>query len=830
MNSLCFTLLAAFWLGQSPMEGQRLDRQGDPLPPNALVRLGSLRFRGDATTVSRAIAISPNGKMLATTEIGPVVRVWEAATGKLLHELRGHTRSIADIAFSPDGKILASAGFDKSVRLWNIEKEEAQLQLDQVTEQITSVVFSPDGTLIAGGCQDATIRVWGAHTGKEKRQIKGHGSSVTSIVFSMDGKMLASGSTDNTVGMWETATGKEIRRLEGHLSGVHAVAFSPDGKRLFSASLLAESLGISSYASSSGPKPFLDKDSSLRIWDVASGKALLTLSGPKNGSHSLICAPDGKTVAAVGGDNTVHLFDTATGQELWQVGGKNPWVRGAVFTDAGKTLITAGDTAIQTWDAATGKEIPREVGHFRCVCAAAFSPDGNIVATGSWDHTIRLWDAANGVELFVLRGHKGGILSVAFSPDGALLASASEDRTLRLWDTKTGKENSILKGHEDFAQTVGFSADGKTLVSGGVDRSTRVWDIANGQQISSHPLVTQTRISRFAVAPDGKQLAYVNLEGKPAAESVVRVVDAATGKETWRLPAEKFGVNCLVFSRSGQILATGSNDGSVCLWDLTTGAQRRMLMGQKGDAVVSALAFSDDDRVLAAGGMDRIVRVYELATGRERLRFEGAPSCYSLAFDPASKRLVSGHFNSTALIWDVGAPQPGNINLALARRKALWEDMKDEDAKKAFQALKELAGDKESVTFIRDQVKLVNTEDMARIDGWIIDLNSDNFATRQKATTELRRLGAAAGSKLAIVLKDQPGLEMAGRVKNLLAVLKQQTLEMEAVRTLRAVEMLERVASAEARQMLDAVAQRCVWLQPSEQARAALRRMGGKMP
>ncbi len=286
MNPLYITLLATFWLS----EGERLDRQGDPLPPDALVRLGSLRFRGHAATVSRAIAISLDGKTLATTEIGPVVRVWEAATGKLLHELRGHTKTIADISFSPDGKILASAGFDKTVRLWNIEKGEAQLQLDQATEQITSVAFSPDGTLIAGGCQDATIRVWDAHTGKEKRQNKGHGSGVTSIVFSMDGKILASGSTDNTVGLWNTVTGKEIRRFEGHLSGVHALAFSPDGKRLFSGSLIAESLGISSYASSSGPKPFLDKDSSLRIWDVASGKTLCILAGPKNGSHSLICA------------------------------------------------------------------------------------------------------------------------------------------------------------------------------------------------------------------------------------------------------------------------------------------------------------------------------------------------------------------------------------------------------------------------------------------------------------------------------------------------------------------------------------------------------------
>ncbi len=588
-----------------------------------------------------------------------------------------------------------------------------------------------------------------------------------------------------------------MRRFEGHQSGVHAVAFSPDGKKLFSGSRPTESLGISSFARSSGPKPFQDKNSSLRIWNVASGIVRFILPGPIQGVDSLICAPDGKTVAVVGGDYTVGLYDTATGQELWQVGGEIPWVRRAVFADRGKMLITAGDTAIHTRDTATGKEIPRVVGHSRCICAVAFAPDGNMVATGSWDHTIRLWDSVKGAELFVLKGHQGGIMSVAFSPDGALLASASEDRTLRIWDTKTGKESRSFKGHEDFAEAVGFSADGKVLVSGGVDRTMRLWDVAGGQQISRQPLAAQTRISKVAVAPDGKQLALLNLEGKPAGESVVRVYETDTGKEIRKLPAGGFGVNCLVFSRSGKILATGNHDGTVSLWDLATGEQSRI--GQKGDAAVSSLAFSDNGRVLAAGGLDRTVRIQELATGLERLRFEGPPNCYSLAFDPAGKRLVSGWFNSTAIIWDVGVGLSERPALTVEQRNSLWEDLKSADAKKAYQAIKELAGEpKHSVALIRDQVRLVAEEDLARIDRLIAELDSDNFATRQKATTELKKLGSTAAGKLSKVIEGGPSLELTGRVRILLATLKQQPLETEALRTLRAIEVLECIGTAEA--------------------------------
>ncbi len=297
MNPLCLTIIVAVWIGQpqpndplgTKKQAERVDRQGDPLPPAALLRLGSMRFRGDAYAVSRAVAASPDRKTLASTEIGSVVRLWDAATGHLLRELRGHTGVVVDIAFSPDGKVLATAGSDKTVRLWNTDSGEERLRLETPPLAITSVAFSPDGAEIAGGCHDATIRLWDARTGKEKRKINGHRAGVTSITFAPDGKTLASGSLDNTVGLWETATSNAVRRFEGHQSEVHAVAFSPDGKKLFSGSRQMQSLGISSFANRAAPKPFLDKDGSMRIWDVATGQARHFLAGPKHGVHSLTC-------------------------------------------------------------------------------------------------------------------------------------------------------------------------------------------------------------------------------------------------------------------------------------------------------------------------------------------------------------------------------------------------------------------------------------------------------------------------------------------------------------------------------------------------------------
>ncbi len=326
----------------------------------------------------------------------------------------------------------------------------------------------------------------------------------------------------------------------------------------------------------------------------------------------------------------------------------------------------------------------------------------------------------------------------------------------------------------------------------------------------------------------------MNLEGRPADESVVRVYETGTGKEIRRLATGKFGIHCLVFSTSGKTLAAGGKDGLVCFWDLMSGEQIGMLKGQPGDAPATTLAFADDDRILAVAGTDRIVRIYELATRRERLRFTGAPNCYALAFDPGGKRLSSGYFNTTALIWDVSGANdiaPRIIALTEERRNALWEDMRGQDAIQAYQAIKELAREpQQAVLFLRKQIRLVADEDMARIDGLILDLDSDSFATRQKATTQLKKLGAAAADKLSKALQNRPSVELRGRLQQLLTALERQMLEADALRTVRAIEILERVGTDEARQTLEALAQRSVGHQPAEQARAALQRLEKRAP
>ena len=250
--------------------------------------------------------------------------------------------------------------------------------------------------------------------------------------------------------------------LIGQKGNVRSVAFSPDGKTI------AGGIG----------------DETIRLWDAATGKPLgEPLRGHESSVSSVAFSPDGTTLASGSHDKTIRLWDAATGKPLGEpLRGHWSNVYSLALSPDGKMLASGGLSEIRLWDAATGKplgEIPSvQVGSLDPVADVAFSPDGKTLASGSNDSTIRLWDAATGKPLGEpLHGHEGRwVASVAFSPDGKTLASGSNDRTIRLWDAATGKPlGEPLRGHEDVVSSVAFSPDGKTLASGSHDSTIRLW-------------------------------------------------------------------------------------------------------------------------------------------------------------------------------------------------------------------------------------------------------------------------------------------------------------------------------------------------------------------
>jgi WD40 repeat protein len=801
--------------GQQRPTPSRTDFYGDPLPAGALLRLGTVRLRHGLGVYS--VAFSLDGRTLASAGGDGRVKLWDVATGKEVRLIaEGPQREFTFVAFSPDGRTLASGGPEgggirnsgqlRPVYLWDVATGKEIRQLPGHEASLGSAVFSPNGKILASATHDGVVRFWDWTQANEIRRVKGIGAS---IAFSPDSRFLAcAGGTihygkdqktilpgGGEIRIWEVETGKEMHHLTGDQSDVKSVAFSPDHKTLAASS----------------------EDKVIRIWDVATGKELRQLTqesagdSPDNGkSDSLAFAPNGSMLASGGRDGTIRLWDPATGKELRRLTGHKWWVVALAFSPDGKVLASGSwDGTIRLWDVATGNEVLPYDEHQKSV-HAAFSPDGTLLATGGHDGRIQLWDARTGKKRLRLRlrlpEHSRGVTCFAFSPDGNLLASGGVDSKVRLWNTGNGQEVRQLLGHQktysySSVSAVAFTPDGKLLVSTGSHDQTMVfWEVATGKELRR---VQQRGISAAVFSPDGKILAAGGWDDR------IHLREAATGKEIRVMPPEPqpgSTVDSVAFSPDGKTLASGSHDSIVRLWDVATGAVRHSLKGHQD--VVWSVAFSPDGKLLASGGLDETVRLWEVATQKEVHRLRGHLAwVLSVAFSPDGKQLISGGLDSTAVVWQLsptvagtGAGQPDSRNM-----ETLWADLAGDDASRAYRAgwlMAEEPG--RSIPLLKEKLQPVILKDAPRIQRLIADLDSDEFAVRDRAYKDLAEFGAGAEPALRQVLDTKPSLEVRRRVERLVAQLSGWSRE--KLRGWRALAVLECIGTREAREVLKSLA------------------------
>jgi uncharacterized protein (TIGR03067 family) len=302
---------------------------------------------------------------------------------------------------------------------------------------------------------------------KERASFGGHNAVVSSVAITADGKTLASGSYDTTIKLWDLATGKETTPLRGHTAGVYSIAFAPDGKTLASGS----------------------HDDTARLWDVASGKEIAIL---KHAYHvkRVVFTPDGKTLITAG-EGPIKLWDVATAAEraildlVMQKANANLVLSMAVTPD-GKVLCTGhGDGNLKLWDLTTRKEVtsirtndkPSE----RHVPSVAITADGKTLACGIGCGAVKFWDVTTWQEQHSIDAHRARVWGLAISPDGKMLASGAWDGAIKFWDLSTGKERASFRAHDNRIYALAFTPDGKTLVSGGGIQFKRgevkLWDV-----------------------------------------------------------------------------------------------------------------------------------------------------------------------------------------------------------------------------------------------------------------------------------------------------------------------------------------------------------------
>lgn len=469
--------------------------------------LMTLGGHGDTVTSAQ---YSPDETRIVTGSSDRSAKVWDAETGKEIVSLCCQSQEITWAVYSPDAKKIATASTDGLVKLWDADGGKELLTLAGHTAQVYSVTFSPDGSQVAAPSWDRTTIVWDSESGKEMYRLAGQSDFVMDANYSPDGKHLVTASSDKTAVIWDTLPSHEVAGIAG--SPIYQSAVSADRRRLVTRQAGgrftvwdmvkleplftlndpgADPRGV--YAgvaiSPDGARIAFYADKVVKIWEVDSGKQLLTLTPEKEGiSPSFIDRPafsaDGKRIAAVSLYNQdfplyqkqVTIWDAQSGTKLADFADAKELADfGPIAFSPDGTRVVVGNAAgvARTFDAQTGAQLAEYHEAVRRIPSIAFSPDGRQLATSLADGSVAVSDPAKGSVLFSLVGHNSSVWNVEYSTDGKYIATASWDGTAKVWDASNGKELHTLYASPGQVRGAHITADGKRLVTTSVDGSVR---------------------------------------------------------------------------------------------------------------------------------------------------------------------------------------------------------------------------------------------------------------------------------------------------------------------------------------------------------------------
>ncbi len=822
--------------------GPRVDVYGDPIPAEAISRLGTLRFRhGDFVGFLR---YSADGKRLIS-QGGDGVRIWDAASGKELHTLAKEAAGGGNwhyASVSPDGKTLATAN-DSGMNLWKIA--DATLFRSKAGGKYYQVEFSPDGTSIltlryserpyeqileliemktgssiwstpitdmqamlgrfANNGKSiflaGTVRKGDKHlaqirdtqTGREEQEIDLGNSDPSYMAASPDGSLVAVGCRErggedfnDHVRVFEMPSGKQRFQIQSppeqdpmRQKIFSSLLFTRDGKSLITAC----------------------GSDALVFWDMATGNEQKRLGRHMTAARDLTFSPDGKHLA-VARIADVKIVDMTTGAHVIPLADHVWGVNFATLAAAGKTATTIAGLSVVTWDVATGKEIKRHVMDQKSAIEqwSGLSRDGRTAyRVNNAEKSLYIVNLSTGSQTgpIALEGEGKWAWFAGASPDRKLLASFNQsNKTFSLIDGTTGKVVQKLHDPGLNLRRVHFTSDGKTLVACCADHTAQFWDVASGTKIRQ-------------IGPMGQ----ANSQG-----DIGYAKGGGIGNES-------------ALSPDGKQLAAGSNQRCLVLFDTTTGQEiRRSEPLPNG---VDKLAFSADGRmILCNEWRDPVIHLFEVATAKRRHSLSGhRGGCNVFGFSPESSRLISGSWDGTALVWDLtGRLSDPEWSKALSETEldACWAELAGEDAEKAYRAVRRMASTPDaSATFLRKRMKPTPQVDEARIARLIVDLDSDKFETRAAAFNELKSMSETAQDYLNKAIQSNPPSESRRRLQQIVDEIAQQSrhLSPEARQVIRAIEVLELSGIPAAWDVLGALAKGAATARQTKEAKAALDRV-----
>jgi RNA polymerase sigma factor (sigma-70 family) len=810
-------------------KADRVDRQGDPLPAGALFRFGSVRLRHDGGI--RAAALSPDGKLLATSS-GHSVIVWDLQTDRPLRRLvTDHPWHFCTpgLVFSPDGKYLGYVQCSDFACIWETRSGEQLAQfVGSQRHPYALCQFTPDGKAFIFK-DDNRVVFWDVQTKAEARSLPIEQGSL----LSPDTRFCLHIEEKRAIHIHDARTGEETSRL--NVAAVHnglenGIRFAPDGKSL----------------------AIVHQNREIQVREWPSGRFRVTFSLPESAhfrvnsqdpkdrdrwEYGVFFSHDGKELLLGTKAGLIHRWSLVTRQELPSLSRHVGAVAGVHTLPDGKTILTTGaDGLIRRWDRQSGRELtqpPGYAGHTH----AAYSPDGRFAAVGDTRGRLDLWDARTGRLLRTLRRDGPAVRQLVFTPDGRTLAQARADNAVEFWRIPGGVAWFIHRFDTDQGlfetRSLTFSRDGRRLFLGGCQRP-RLCEWASGKELWRDNFyfeaATFSRDGSTLLVASGPFLLFLDAVSNERRG----MVQLQTGT-----PDNVGVVEAMALSPDGRRLALGLHTGEVYLCDAQSGADATRFRAVDpppgtvdpiqnfahsiiGQGVVWSLSFSPDGRWLGTSGTDGRVRLWEVATRQEVLRLTAHQGyVHEVAFGADSRTILSCGEDAQAYLWSLRPPSDPEAKLSL---DSLWAALAGEPAK-AYRAIWRLSEAEGAAAFLRGKLARVQPATAERVKQWIADLDSDSFAVRESATKSLAELGEIVAPAMRKALSDKPSLEMRKRLEDLIERVETRTVSVEVLRIGRAIDVLERIGTSEARQVLHTLASGVPEAMPTMAAQAALERL-----